>query len=133
MAREFGVRGSISSLMDRSAQLGLCAAILALKDAGIPLVQHYKRTTTGGSIPTTWGLPVPLQEETGIIMATAFPGLESFIEEISRYFAYKYAAKPWKTLWGIYDKMISLIEDVEERKRLADWFARQRALLPAGG
>ncbi|MEK7747227.1 MAG: phosphopantetheine-binding protein, partial [Elusimicrobiota bacterium] len=88
---------------------------------------------TGGSIPTTWGLPVPLQEETGIIMATAFPGLESFIEEISRYFAYRYAAKPWKTLWGIYDKMISLIGDEVERKRLADWYAEQRALLPAGG
>ncbi|MDE2290571.1 MAG: SDR family NAD(P)-dependent oxidoreductase, partial [Elusimicrobia bacterium] len=130
---EFGVRGSISSLMDRTAQLGLAAGILALKDARIPLVRHYKRSTTGKLIPTTWGLPTPLQEETGVIMATAWPGLDSLVEDLTRYFASKYAAKPQRLVYEMYDRMIGAVKDPADRKALTDWYVETRNSLPAAG
>ncbi|MBI3299161.1 MAG: SDR family NAD(P)-dependent oxidoreductase [Elusimicrobia bacterium] len=130
---EFGVRGSISSLMDRTAQLALASGILALKDAKIPLVRHYKRSTTGSLIPTTWSLPVPLQAETGVILATAWPGLDSLIEDMTKFFAHKYAEKPARLMYEMYDKMIAAVKDPADRQELADWYARTRELMPAGG
>ncbi|TBR19629.1 beta-ketoacyl synthase, partial [bacterium] len=132
-AGEFGVRGSISSLMDRSAQLALAAGLLALKDAKIPLVRHYKRSTTGKMIPTSWALPASLQNETGVIMATAWPGLESLIEDVSRYFTHKYAGKPQKLVWEMYDRMLGAVKDPADRKALTDWYVETRASLPEAG
>jgi malonyl CoA-acyl carrier protein transacylase len=133
MSEEFGVRGSISSLMDVTARMGLAASILALKDAGIPLVRHYKKATTGKMIPTSWGLPKPLQEETGVIMASAFPGLDSLVEDMSQYFADKFAVKPEAEVFKLYDKLISTLKDEDDRKAVADWYADYKAKHPATG
>ena len=132
-AGEFGVRGSISSLMDRTAQLALAAGLRALHDAHIPLVRHYKRSTTGKLIPTSWGLPTPLQEETGVILATAWPGLESLIEDLTRFFAHKYAGKPQALVYEMYDRMLQAVKDPADRKALTDWYVETRAALPAAG
>ena len=133
MSVEFGVRGSISSLMDATAKLGLAASILALKDAGIPLVRHYKKATTGKMIPTSWGLPLPLQAETGVIMASAFPGLDSLIEDISNFFADKYGAKPEREVWKLYDSLIGALKNENDRKAVTDWYAEYKAKNPAAG
>ncbi|MBI5595899.1 MAG: SDR family NAD(P)-dependent oxidoreductase, partial [Elusimicrobia bacterium] len=133
MSAEFGVRGSISSLMDRTAQLALAAGILALKDAKIPLVRHYKRSTTGSLIPTSWGLPTALQEETGVIMASAWPGLDSLVEDLTRFFAHKYSEKPSRLVYEMYDKMIAAVKDPADRKALTDWYAETRAAMPVAG
>src|SRR5688572_18937210 len=126
IGKEFGVRGSISSLLDDSYKLAIAAGILALKDAGIPLVRHYKRTTTGGLIPTAWGLPDDLGAHTAVIFASAFPGLDSLIEDLSRYFADKYAGQPAERLFALVDKMIAEVKDPADRRRLLDWYAEHR-------
>ncbi|HBL16543.1 MAG TPA: beta-ketoacyl synthase, partial [Elusimicrobia bacterium] len=122
MSEEFGIRSSITSLMDNSGKMVLAAAILALKDAGIPLVRHYKKTTTGSFIPTGWGIPEPLQAETGLIMASAFPGVDSLVDDVSRFFTHKYSGKPAAKVAELYDRMISTLKDPADRKALTDWY-----------
>ena len=54
---EFDVDAERVKALGRETQLALAAGIDALRDAGIPLVQHYKTTTTGTQLPDRWGLP----------------------------------------------------------------------------
>ncbi|MEE8424615.1 MAG: beta-ketoacyl synthase N-terminal-like domain-containing protein, partial [Elusimicrobiota bacterium] len=133
ISKEFGIRGSVSSLMDRTAQMGLAAGIIALRDAGLPLVRRYKKTTTGSMIPTHWALPEEIGEGTGVIMASAFPGVDSLIDDISRHFADKYSRRPAQEAWEIYDRMIQKISNPEDRKALADWYAEQKKKYPVVG
>ena len=58
----------------------------AMRDAGIPLVMRYKTTTLGSSLPERWGLPDGLRDDTGVIFASAFPGYDSFAEDLTRYY-----------------------------------------------
>ena len=58
-----------------------------LRDAGIPLVLRYKTTTKNTQLPDRWALPDALRDDTGVIFASAFPGLDSFADEMSRYHA----------------------------------------------
>ena len=58
-----------------------------MRDAGIPLVMRYKTTTKGTKLPERWGLPDALRDDTGVIFASAFPGLDSFADEMARYYA----------------------------------------------
>jgi acyl transferase domain-containing protein/NAD(P)-dependent dehydrogenase (short-subunit alcohol dehydrogenase family)/acyl carrier protein len=132
LSKEFGVRGSISSLMDITAKMGLACGILALKDAGIPLVRKYKKTTTGSMIPTSWTLPDALGEGTGVIMASAFPGIDSLIEDLSKHFADKYAGKPQRELWAMFDQMLQKVSDPEMRREMMDWYAEQKKSAPEG-
>ncbi|MBI4347542.1 MAG: acyltransferase domain-containing protein, partial [Elusimicrobia bacterium] len=133
IASEFGVRASVNSLMDVTARMALAAAVLALKDAGLPLVHHYTRTTTGSMIPTAWGLPEPLQEGTGVIMASAFPGIDSLIGDLTQHFRAKYAGKTAQAAWAIYDRMMQAVKDPGERQALTDWYVRQKAELEKDG
>ena len=61
----------------------------ALREAGIPLVQTYRKTTTGKYLPERWLLPEPLRDETGVIFASAFPGFDRFADETRRYYTYE--------------------------------------------
>ncbi len=65
----------------------MAAGIDALRDAGIPLVMRYKTTTKGTQLPDRWGLPDALRDDTGVIFASAFPGCDSFADEMARYYA----------------------------------------------
>ena len=42
------------------------------------LVLHYKTTHIGTRLPERWGLPDELRDDTGVIFASAFPGLDAF-------------------------------------------------------
>jgi 3-oxoacyl-(acyl-carrier-protein) synthase len=55
-----------------------------LRDAGIPLVLRYKTTSKGTQLPDRWVLPESLRDDTGVIFASVFPGLDSFADELSR-------------------------------------------------
>ena len=61
--------------LDRVTRLAIAAGIDALRDAGIPLVMRYKTTSKGTQLPERWGLPDALRDDTGVIFASAFPGL----------------------------------------------------------
>ena len=86
LASEFGVSTEHLAALDRSSQLAIAAGIDALRDAGIPLVMRYKTTSKGTQLPDRWALPDSLRDDTGVIFASAFPGCDSFADEISRYY-----------------------------------------------
>ena len=84
LGEEFGVDADRLQALGRDTQLAIAAGIDALRDAGIPLVQHYKTTTTGTQLPDRWSLPDALRDDTGVIFASAFPGLEEMTDEVTR-------------------------------------------------
>jgi acyl transferase domain-containing protein/NADP-dependent 3-hydroxy acid dehydrogenase YdfG len=87
LENEFGISSERVGALDRVTQLAMAAGIDALRDAGIPLVMRYKTTTKGTQLPERWGLPESLRDDTGVIFASAFPGYDSFADEMARYYA----------------------------------------------
>ncbi len=77
LVTEYGVPAELAGLLDRSAQLAMAAGIEALRDAGLPLVKAYRTTRTGAKISNGWSLPEEIGNDTGVILASAFPGLDS--------------------------------------------------------
>ena len=86
LENEFGVTADRLAALDRDTQLAIAVGIDALRDAGIPLVMRYKTTSKGTKLPDRWGLPDALRDDTGVIFASAFPGYDSFADEMSRYY-----------------------------------------------
>ncbi|HYL46025.1 MAG TPA: beta-ketoacyl synthase N-terminal-like domain-containing protein, partial [Candidatus Limnocylindrales bacterium] len=85
--KEFGISADRHAALDRVTQLAIAVGLDALRDAGIPLVQRYKSTSKGTQLPDRWGLPDALRDDTGVIFASAFPGYDSFADEMARYYA----------------------------------------------
>ena len=85
LATEFGVDDDRMAALGRATRLAIAAGIDALRDAGIPLVLRYKTTTKNTKLPDRWSLPDELRDETGVIFASAFPGLEEMADEAQRY------------------------------------------------
>jgi acyl transferase domain-containing protein/NAD(P)-dependent dehydrogenase (short-subunit alcohol dehydrogenase family)/acyl carrier protein len=86
LQKEFGVSADRLAALDRVTCLAIGAGIDALRDAGIPLIMRYKTTTKGTKLPDRWGLPDALRDDTGVIFASAFPGYDSFADEMARYY-----------------------------------------------
>jgi len=84
---EFGISADRLAALDRVTRLAMGAGLDALRDAGIPLIMHYKTTSKATQLPERWGLPDGLRDDTGVIFASAFPGYDSFAEELSHYYA----------------------------------------------
>ncbi len=89
LAAEYGVPEKLIEALDITTQLAMAAGLDALREAGIPLVQAYKRTTTGKHLPERWMLPQSLRDETGVIFASAFPGNDRLADEITRSCTYQ--------------------------------------------
>jgi len=87
IVEEFGVPRERVEAWDITTALAIAAGIEALRDAGIPLVRHYRRTTTGSFLPDRWRLPVAMADETGVIFASAFPGYDNLVDEVTRFFS----------------------------------------------
>ncbi|MCG8461477.1 MAG: acyltransferase domain-containing protein, partial [Holophagales bacterium] len=85
LAEEFGFPSDRLPALDHVTQLAIGAGLDALRDAGIPLVMHYKTTTKGTFLPARWGLPEALRDDTGVIFASAFPGYDSFADYLAGY------------------------------------------------
>jgi acyl transferase domain-containing protein/NAD(P)-dependent dehydrogenase (short-subunit alcohol dehydrogenase family) len=86
LEKEFGVSADRQAALDRDTQLAIAVGLDALRDAGIPLVLRYKTTSKGTQLPDRWALPDSLRDDTGVIFASAFPGYDSFADEMSRYY-----------------------------------------------
>ncbi|MBY9000496.1 MAG: SDR family NAD(P)-dependent oxidoreductase, partial [Candidatus Heimdallarchaeota archaeon] len=82
---DFGLKPKLVNALDITFQLAICAGLEALKDAGIPLVKSEFTTTTGKVLEGEWALPEDLQDETGIIFASAFPGYDYLIKEVTEH------------------------------------------------
>ena len=85
LGEEFGIDADRLAALGRETQLAIAAGIDALRDAGIPLIQHYKDTTRGTKLPDKWRLPDALQDDTGVIFASAFPGSADFAAEMNAF------------------------------------------------
>ena len=85
LENEFGISSDRNAALDRVTQLAIAVGIDALRDAGIPLVLRYKTTSKGTKLPDRWALPDSLRDDTGVIFASAFPGLNSLADEMTRY------------------------------------------------
>ncbi|MGO9928078.1 MAG: SDR family NAD(P)-dependent oxidoreductase [Mycobacterium sp.] len=83
---EFGVDAARDAALDSTTRLAIGAGFDALRDAGIPLVMRYKTTTLGTQLPDRWGLPESMRDDTGVIFASAFPGLDNFAQDLERYY-----------------------------------------------
>ena len=86
LEKEFGVSAERLVALDQVTRLAMAAGIDALRDAGIPLVLRYKTTSKGTELPDRWGLPDALRDDTAVIFASAFPGYDSLVDEVSRYY-----------------------------------------------
>ncbi|HZD75273.1 MAG TPA: beta-ketoacyl synthase N-terminal-like domain-containing protein, partial [Actinomycetota bacterium] len=82
---EFDVSPDRALALDRTTAMAIGAGIDALRDAGIPLVLHYRTTHKGTRLPDRWNLPEDLRDTTGVIFASAFPGLDAYTGELHHY------------------------------------------------
>ncbi|MGE5125154.1 MAG: beta-ketoacyl synthase N-terminal-like domain-containing protein, partial [Betaproteobacteria bacterium] len=89
LTAEYGVDPKLVEALDATTQLAIAAGLDALREAGIPLVQTYKKTTTGKYLPERWMLPESLRDETGVVFASAFPGYNRFADEAKRYYTFE--------------------------------------------
>ena len=89
LAAEYGVPPKLVEALDTTTQLALAAGIDALREAGIPLVQAWRRTSKGTFLPDRWMLPESMRDDTGVVFGSAFPGLDRFAEELRRYYTYE--------------------------------------------
>ena len=89
LVSEFGIETERAESFDVTTALAVAAGIEALRDARIPLVRNYRRTTTGSRLPDRWTLPRSLADETGVIFSSAFPAQNALVDEIERFHADK--------------------------------------------
>ncbi|MDY6935352.1 MAG: SDR family NAD(P)-dependent oxidoreductase [Spirochaetota bacterium] len=126
---DYGIDNSFSETLDVVSKLVIAASLEALKDAGIPLVRIYKDTSTGGVLPLHWGLPEYMIDDTGIVFASAFPGYDSLVDEVSRSIAYRYGSKSKRELTELYTSIIQRVDDEKIREELSDWYVNNYSTL----
>jgi malonyl CoA-acyl carrier protein transacylase len=78
LSQDYGVESKWSEALDITTQLAFAAGIEALKDSGIPLIKEFRKTPNGLRAFVGWRLPKEMQQHTGIIFASAFPGHTNF-------------------------------------------------------
>ncbi|MBQ7908193.1 MAG: SDR family NAD(P)-dependent oxidoreductase [Elusimicrobiaceae bacterium] len=122
LEKEFGLPAKWVRSMDRSFQLAIAAGILALKDAGIPLVLYYKPTSTGGYLPDRWGLPADMIDETGVIFTSAFPVANSMMGDLTKRVSGLLNNKTAKEVRAFCDKFIAQISDPALKAEIEAWY-----------
>ena len=93
LVSDFGIAQERASAYDITTAMAVAAGLEALRDAGVPLVRRYRKTSTGSFLPDRWMLPEPLADETGVIFASAFPGYNRFAELMGEYHEHKAAVE----------------------------------------
>ena len=122
LEKEFGFPSKLVNSMDPSFTLAIAAGMLALKDAGIPLVLYYKPTTAGGYLPDRWGLPESMIDDTGVIFTSAFPTASTWITEVSSNITDVLKNKTKKQVEAFYQYLISKITDEALKADITAWF-----------
>jgi malonyl CoA-acyl carrier protein transacylase len=89
LAEEYGVPEKLVESLDITSQLAMAAGLDALREAGIPMLQMWRHTTTGKDLPDRWVLPESMRDETGVIFASVFPGGSCLADEFERYYAWE--------------------------------------------
>jgi hypothetical protein len=124
LGEEFGVPEDLVNVLDVSSQLAFAAGLLAFKDAGIPLVKRYFQTSTGSFLPERWELPLEMQEDTGIIFASAFPGYDHLIDQLSEFYRSKISRSVGEERDRIYNLLKKRVVRTDLEKDLDDWYIK---------
>ncbi|HUR70023.1 MAG TPA: SDR family NAD(P)-dependent oxidoreductase [Candidatus Thermoplasmatota archaeon] len=122
VVKDYDVDAKLAKTLDITSKMAIAAALEALHDAGIPLVREQIKTTTGKLLPGGWVLPAHMQNDTGIVFASAFPGYDNFVQEISTQLAKKYATATLKELNGLYHELLTAVPQ-ERRQELSRFYA----------
>ena len=130
LEKEFGLPAKWVASMDRSFQLAIAAGMLALKDAGIPLVLYYKPTSTGGYLPDRWGLPEDMIDNTGVIFTSAYPITNSMMGEFAQKLTALLENKNAKEITKFYETFINQISDPALKAELKAWYDAEMAKVP---
>ena len=121
VVEEFGVDKDRDLALDPDTRLALGAGLDAMRDAGIPLVRSYHTTTLGTQLPGPWRLPDELRDETGVIFASAFPALDSFVDDVNHYHEDRARRHELATLEDVRARMSAADPAVAEvDRRIAD-------------
>ena len=121
---EYGIKAQY----DISMGIAIAAGIEALKDANIPLVMQYKKVKDGKSlIPDGFALPEEMQEETGVIVSSILPNIETFITELEKYYYEKLFLKPYEEFENIYYYLMEKIKEQEIKEQLTEWFFKAKS------
>ncbi|HET6343969.1 MAG TPA: acyltransferase domain-containing protein, partial [Myxococcota bacterium] len=118
LVRDYGIDGALADALDDTGKLAIAVGIDALRDAGLPLARRYRETSTGKRLPDRWALPPALAKRTGVVMASAFPGLDKVIDEVSRHAAAVAARRSADTLESFVEEWAGTLRDPSEAARL---------------
>ncbi|MHA1611736.1 MAG: beta-ketoacyl synthase N-terminal-like domain-containing protein, partial [Promethearchaeota archaeon] len=110
------------STLDISYQMAMCAGLEALKDSSIPLVKSQITTSTGKILSGDWALPESLQQETGIIFSSTFPGYDNFVEEITAGLTQKFKSYSNSQILNFFTQLLNSISNSKLKSELEEWF-----------
>ncbi len=82
---EWGVEERVAAGLDKASRLAVAAGFEALEDASLPLVPRYRLTRSGKKVTIGSALPEALRDETGIVFASAFAGIDVAKEEARKH------------------------------------------------
>ncbi|WP_198013926.1 type I polyketide synthase [Desulforegula conservatrix] len=115
---EYGIEAEY----DITIALSIAAGIEALKDAGIPLVMNYRETAAGAMIPEGLALPSEMQNTTGVILTSLFPGWDTLITEVREYYRQKFFVKPYQEMEKVYYFLMENLSDPDIKSKITEWF-----------
>lgn len=133
LVEEFGLERRLIEAMDVTTRMAVAAGLEALREAGIPLVQQTRTTSAGIELPEAWALPKALRAETGIIFASAFPGMASLVDEVTREASARFGAGAKKRLIDFYTGIVQRIKDDNEKESITRWFTEEFDRLTGSG
>jgi malonyl CoA-acyl carrier protein transacylase/acyl carrier protein len=107
---------------DTTFELAIAAGLEALKDAHIPLIMNHKVTSTGKTLPDRLMLPKDMQDTTGVIFASIFPGFETLINEITAYHYERFVRQPYKEFESLYYFIMEKIKETDVKEKVTEWF-----------
>ena len=125
LEKTYGLDATLVDAMDSTAQLAVAVGLDALRNAGIPLVRRYRTTSTGSKLPDRWALPAALSGRTGVILASAFPGVDRILEEAALFSAAQAAKKGATALAEFAESWAQTLQDPQEAARFRAAFAAQ--------
>ncbi|MFW5808142.1 MAG: acyltransferase domain-containing protein, partial [Spirochaetota bacterium] len=107
---------------DTTFELAIAAGIEALKDAHIPLIMNHKKTSTGKTLPDRIMLPTDMQDNTGVIFTSIFPGFETLIEEITNYHYERFIRAPYAEFEKVYYYIMENVSETSVKEKVTEWF-----------
>ena len=122
LAEEYGVPQKLVETLDITSQLAMAAGLDAFREAGIPLVQIWRPTSTGKFLPDRWVIPAAMRDETGVIFASVFPGGAALASELERYYQWEQRLMAVAEL----EDLRRYVHDFEAQAEIARRIARLR-------